>query len=88
MLIPQINRRDVDDFNESRSFNTPYISVLVLADPDSSDFKKQLQYPLTIEGIKVTDQISADTNQPTIVIDVSTHTEDPRSLPVATGNSS
>ena len=61
--------------------------MLVLADPDSSEFKKQLQYPLTIEGIKVTDQISADTNQPTIVIDVSTHTEYPRSQPEATGNS-
>ena len=60
--------------------------MLVLANPDSSDFKKQLQYPLAIEGIKVTDQTSADTSQPTIVIDVSTHTEDPRSLPEATGN--
>ena len=61
--------------------------MLVLADPDSSDFKKQLQYPLTIKGIKVTDQTSSNTTQPTIVIDVSTHTEYPRSLPEATGNS-
>ena len=87
MLTPQINKKDVDDFNESKSIYPPYMTVLVIADPDSNEFKKQLQYPLTIEGIKVTDHISADTNQPTIVIDVSTHTEYPRSLPEATGNS-
>ena len=86
MLLPQINKRDIDDFNESRSFNPPYISVLVLADPDSSNFKKQLQYPLTIEGIKVTDHTSSNTSQPTIVIDVSIHTEDPRNLQSASGN--
>ena len=86
MLIPQINKRDIDDFNESKSFNPPYISVLVLADLESSDFKKQLQYSLTIEGIKVTDHTSSNTSQPTIVIDVSTHTEDPRNLQSASGN--
>ena len=86
MLTPQINKKDVDDFNESKSVYPPYISVLVLADPDSSDFKKQLQYPLNIEGIKVTDQTSFNTSQPTIVIDVSTDTEYPKSLPEATGN--
>ena len=87
MLLPQINKRDIDDFNESKSFNPPYISVLVLADPDSSDFRKQLQYPLTIEGIKVTDQKSSNTSQPKIVIDVSTRAEDPRSLQSPSGNS-
>ena len=87
ILIPQINKRDIDDFNESKSFNPPYISVLVLADPDSSNFKKQLQYPLTIEGIKVTDHTSSNTSQPTIVTDVSTHVEDLRSLQSAFGNS-
>ena len=50
-------------------------------------FGKQLQYPLTIEGIKVTDQKSSNTSQPKIVIDVSTHTEDPRSLQSPSGNS-
>ena len=36
--------------------------VLVLADPDLSDLKKyQQQYPLTIEGIKVTDHTSVNT---------------------------
>ena len=87
MLILQITKRDIDDFNESKSINPPYISVLVLADPDSINFKKQLQYPLSIEGIEVTDQTSSNTSQPKIVIDVSTHTEDPRSLQLATGNS-
>ena len=61
--------------------------MLVLADPNSSDFKKQLQYPLTIEGIKVTDHTSSNASQPKIVIDVSTYTEDPRSLQTASGNS-
>ena len=61
--------------------------MLVLADPDSSDFKKQLQYTLNIEGIEVTDHKSSNISQPKIVIDVSTHTEDPRSLQSASGNS-
>ena len=61
----QINRRDVDDFNESKSANPPYIPVLIVADPDSSNFKEQLQYPLTIEGIEVT---TTDDGQPKIVI--------------------
>ena len=87
ILIPQINKRDIDDFNEYKSFNPPYISVLVLADPNSSNFKKQLQYPLTTEGIKVTDHTSSNVSQHKIVIDVSTHTEDPRSLQIASGDS-
>ena len=48
--------------------------MLILADPESSDFKDQLQYPLTIEGIEVTDtksQTSANNSQPKIVLDVS-----------------
>ena len=48
--------------------------MLILADPESSDFKDQLQYPLTIEGIEVTDtksQTSANNNQSQIVLDVS-----------------
>ena len=69
--------------------------MLVLADPNSSNFKKQLQYPLTIEGIEVIDQTSANTSQPKIVIDVSlddythstAHTKDERNLQSATGNS-
>ena len=69
--------------------------MLVVADPNSSNFKKQLQYPLTIEGIEVTDQTSANTSQPKIVIDLSlddythsaAHTKDERSLQSATGNS-
>ena len=61
----------------------PYI-----ADLDSIDFKKkQLQYPVAIEGIKVTDHTSSNTSQPTIVTDVSTHVEDLRSLQSAFGNS-
>ena len=73
-VYQKINRRDVDDFNESKSDNPPYIPVLILADPESNDFKDQLQYPLTIEGIEVTDtksQTSASNSQPKILLDVS-----------------
>ena len=47
---------------------------MILADPDSNDFKDQLQYPLTIEGIEVTDttsQTPANHSHPIIVLDVS-----------------
>ena len=61
----QINKNDVDDFHASKSANPPYIPVLIVADPDCRDFKEQLQYPLTIEGIEVT---TADSSQPKIVL--------------------
>ena len=69
--------------------------MLVFADPDSNNFKKQLQYPITIEGIEVTDQTSANTSQPKILINfslddythITVHTEDARYLQSATGNS-
>ena len=66
----------------------------IVADPDSSNFNEHLQYPLTIEGIDVTDQTSANISEPKIVIDISLddythstcHTEDPKSLLLAIGN--
>ena len=64
-IIFQINKRNADDFNESKCANPPYIPVLIVANPDCSKFKGQLQYPLTIEGIEVT---VADDSQPNIVL--------------------
>ena len=64
-IVLQINKNDVDDFHASKSANPPYIPVLIVADPDSSNFKEQLKYPLTIEGIEVT---TADNSQPKIVL--------------------
>ena len=86
--------KDVDDFNEWKCYGPVYVPVSILADPDSNDFKKHLQYPLTIEGIEVTDQTLANTSQPKIVIDISIddytqstgHTEEQKSLPSVIGN--
>ena len=86
--------RDVDDFNESKCYDPLYVPVSILVDPHSSNFNKHLQYPLTIEGIDVTDETSANISQPKIVIDISLddythstgHTEDPKCVPLAIGN--
>ena len=52
---------------ESKSANPPYIPVLIRADSDS---KQSLEYPITIEGIVVTDdECKTSANiQPNILI--------------------
>ena len=49
-------------FNQSRSANVPYICALICGDPNT---KEELECPLSIEGIELTDD---DRSPPKVVI--------------------
>ena len=68
ITLIQINKKDADDFNQSWILNPPNIPVKVSVNPRMSDFKNNLNYPITIEGIKVTESQTSPDNKPQIVI--------------------
>ena len=48
LLFIQINKRDVDDFSDSKSSIVPYIPVLIYATSKATEYIRHL---ITIEGI-------------------------------------
>ena len=68
ITLLQINRKDVDNFSQSWSLNPPNIPVQVSANSRMNDFRNNLKYPITVEGIEVTDNQVLAEDRPKIVI--------------------
>ena len=71
--------RDVDEYSSSEQGEPPSISMGINAHPNDRDFKKDFQYPLTVEGVDCGEEKNIKdfilgfitTRQSKIVIDIS-----------------